>query len=142
VHAPVRPQRHFGPCPVRAEKPGSMVVRSTAIARVGQPQALTPSRLGGRSPQSERSGASPGNHSSRSAVSSRSRSFRGSRIIPCSTNAYRVAARLPNSGNKRFLSSSVRRTRSLGSGSPAAAFPVWPTHGRAALPKFGGSLYF
>ena len=44
LRVPVDPLRALGPCPLRAQKTGSMEVRSTANSRVGQPQTLTPRR--------------------------------------------------------------------------------------------------
>jgi hypothetical protein len=34
---PIDPLRAFGPCPLHAQKTGSMAVRSTAIAKADQP---------------------------------------------------------------------------------------------------------
>ena len=47
LRVPVDPLGAFGPCPLRAQKTGSVEMGSTAITKADQPQMLTPSRWSG-----------------------------------------------------------------------------------------------
>ena len=50
LRVPVDPLGAFGPCPLRAQKTGSVEMGSTAITKADQPQMLTPSRCSGTVP--------------------------------------------------------------------------------------------